>query len=412
MEILVVAPYPPYPPRFGGATRVFHLVRMLAREHRVTVLCLASAAERVALAPLGEICAAVHCVDYPPGATRKRLYQLRSLVGRPYSYYSNYSPAMDAALAALLARQRFDLVQFEFGDAAPYYAMPPGVIRVLDEHNVEYALLERTWRQTGAPLRRLYYRLEAAKLRREELAVARRVDAILTTSAVDRDTLAAAVPGVPIEVVPNGVDTDYFTPGAPSEAVDPTAVLFTGAIDYHPNTDGVLYYGAEVLPRVRAAAPEAVFTVVGKDPPASVRALAGERVVVTGAVPDVRPWMRRAAVFVVPLRVGGGTRLKILEAMASGRAVVSTSLGCEGIETTPGEDILVADTPAAFADAVVRCLRDPALRARLGARGRALVERRYRWEVIGDALNDVYRGLVAAGRGRVAARNGTPCPRG
>jgi sugar transferase (PEP-CTERM/EpsH1 system associated) len=398
MDILVLAPYPPYPPRFGGATRIFHLVRMLAREHRVTVLCLASPAERAALAPLREICASVHTADYPPGVARKRLYQLRSLVGRPYAYHLNYSPELAATLTRLLARQRFDAVQLEFGDVAPFYPVPPGVVRVLDAHNVEYQVLERTYRQVRSPLRRLYYRVEASKLRRAELGLCRRVDAILTTSEVDRATLAAEVSGVPMHVIPNGVDTAYFTPGDGAEAVDPSSVLFTGAIDYHPNTDGVLHFCADILPRIHAAAPEAVFTVVGKEPPAAVQALAGPGVMITGAVPDVRPWMRRAAVFVVPLRMGGGTRLKILEAMASERAVVSTSLGCEGIDVTPGEDILIADTPAAFAQAVVRCLRDPGLRARLGARGRALVERRYRWEVVGDALSAVYGHLVAPRR--------------
>lgn len=391
MNILVFAPYPPYPPRFGGAARVYHLLRVLAREHRVTLLCFASPAEAAELPPLRELGVAVHTVDYPPAARWKRLYQLRSLVARAYCDYLHASRQMTAALDALLARQRFDLVQVEFGDFGGYYTLPGSVIRILDEHNVEYRLFERTWRQEQSPLRRLYYRLEARKLRHDELDACRRVDAILTTSDVDRAILAPQVDGTPIRVVPNGVDTSFFTPG-PAPA-DPTRVVFTGAIDYQPNTDGVRYFCAEIWPRIRQAAPDTTFAIVGKDPPPQVRALAGDRVLVTGTVPDVRPWMRSAAVFVVPLRVGGGTRLKILEAMATGRAVVSTSLGCEGLDVTPGEDILVADTPAGFADAVVRCLREPALRDQLGARGRALVERRYRWDAIGAGLSDFYREL-------------------
>lgn len=391
----MLTPYAPYPPRFGGAVRVYHLVRMLAREHQVHLLCFASPEERAAVGPLRDICADVETVDHPPGARRKRLYQLRSVVVRPYSYYTSYSPVMAATLARLLAQRRFDLVQLEFGDMAPYYEVPATIPRVLDEHNVEYQLLERSSRQGRSALRRLYNRLQAWKLRHAELAACRRADAILTTSEVDRAALAPDVPEVPIRVIPNGVDSSFFTPDGGPE--DPRSVLFTGAIDYYPNTDGVLSFAAEVWPRIRAVAPEAMFTVVGKDPPPRVRALARDGIVVTGTVPDVRPWMRRAAVFVVPLRVGSGTRLKILEALATGRAVVSTSLGCEGLDVTPGDDILVADTPQAFADAVVRCLRDPGLRERLGARGRALVERRYRWEAIGNALSDVYD-LVGAGR--------------
>jgi glycosyltransferase involved in cell wall biosynthesis len=189
----------------------------------------------------------------------------------------------------------------------------------------------------------------------------------------------------PIRVVPNGVDTEFFRLG--TEAERPLELLFTGAMNYAPNADGVAHFCAEILPRIRAVVPDVSLSVVGRDPPPRIQSLARGGVTITGTVPDVRPWMNRAAVFVVPLRVGGGTRLKILEALASGRAVVSTSLGCEGLDVKHGDNILVADTPAAFADAVVRCLRDPGLRRELGARGRALVEQRYRWDAIGLGLS-------------------------
>jgi sugar transferase (PEP-CTERM/EpsH1 system associated) len=398
MRILVVAPYPPYPPRFGGAARIYHLLRVLARDHRITLLSFASPDEAADMRPLADLGIEVHTVPRAPARSprRKRLYQLRSLVGRTYSHYSLWSPRMAAGLDGLLSRRRFDVVQLEFGDLAGSYAVAPGPLRVLDEHNVEYRFLERLERQERSRLRRLFYRLEARKLRDDELAACRRADAILTTSDVDRATLAPDVGTTPIRVVPNGVDTTFFTPG-PAGNGRPRLV-FTGAIDYQPNTDAVLHFCAEIWPRVRRAAPEATLAIVGKDPPPAVLALAGEGVTVTGTVPDVRPWMQSATAFVVPLRTGGGTRLKILEALASGRAVVSTSLGCEGLEVTPGRDILVADEPAAFADAVLRCVGDPALRARLGAAGRALVEERYRWEAIGANLADFYQELLARRR--------------
>ena len=390
MEVLVVAPYPPYPPLFGGAARVYHLLRTLAAEHRITLLCFASRAEREQLGPLHDICAAVHTVEYPTGTRWRRLYQTRSLLGRAYFYYVGYSRQMGRALARLLTRQWFDVIQTEFSHMA-YYRIPPGPLRILDEHNVEYRVLERTWRQERDPIRRVYTHVQADKFRRDELAACRRADAVLTTSETDREVLAPALAGMPMRVVPNGVDTEFFSPTDQPE--DPTRLLFTGAMNYAPNADGVGYFCSEIWGHIRAARPSTSLAIVGKEPPPHVRHLADDRIVVTGTVPDVRPWMRQASVFVVPLRVGGGTRLKILEALACGRAVVSTSLGCEGLEVTDGKDILVADTASKFADAVLRCLGDPGLRRALGRQGRAVVERRYRWEAIAKDLSDFYREL-------------------
>jgi sugar transferase (PEP-CTERM/EpsH1 system associated) len=394
VEILVLSPYPPHPQAFGAATRVHHLVRSLAREHRVTVLCFEGPAA-------GDLGVDVHLVAPPAAARRRRLHQLRALVGGPYSGRTHYSPAMARALARLLAKRRFDLIQVEGGDMAPYYRLPSTTLRVVDEHNVEYQLLEQTGRQAPSLFRRVFNRVEARKLRPLEVAACCSADVVLTTSEIDRTTLAAAAPGTPIHVIPNGVDTRFFAPDG--EPDDPASVVFTGAMDYYPNGDGVRLFATEIWPQVRRQVPRSVFSVVGKNPPTAVRALAGDGIVVTGTVLDVRPWMRRAAVFVVPLRIGSGTRLKILEAFATGRAVVSTSIGCAGLDVTPGEELLVADTPQTFADAVVRCLRDPALRARLAARARALVERRYRWDAIGDNLNDLYRDLA-----RRSGRAGEP----
>ena len=393
--MLVLSPYPPYPPSFGAAARVYHLVRGLARQHEVTLLCFASPAERAELGPVLELCRAVHTVDRPGGMRRPRLYQLWSLVGRAYSFYAGYSLAMQRLLSATLGARRFDVVQIEFSQMA-YYSLPTDVIRILDEHNVEHALLEQISQRERTPLRRLYAAVQSRKFRRDELEACRRMDAILTTSELDRAALAPHVGKTPIRVVPNGVDTTYFAPGGTEQ---PASLVFVGAMNYLPNADGAVRFCEEILPRVRTAVPEVTFAIVGREPPAWLVQRSHDGVSVTGTVPDVRPWMQQAAVFVVPLGIGSGTRLKILEALACGRAVVSTSLGCQGLEVTHGDDILIADTPAAFAETVVRCLRDPALRTRLGARGRALVERRYRWDVIGRELSDFHQEL-ATGRRR------------
>lgn len=393
MQILIVSKCVPYPPSFGGAARVYHLARVLARDHGVSLLCYGSAAEREHVATLAARSIEVQTVPPPPGARWRRLYQARSLVGRPFHYYNFYSGAMTRALHATLARRRFDVVQIEFSEMA-YHPVPPGPIRILDEHNVEFLLLDRVWRQERKPLRRLYGRVHARKFRPDELAACRRMNAVLTTSDKDRSVLRAEGIDVPMHVIPNGVDVEFFTPD--QAPVQRPRLLFTGAINYVPNTDAVIHFCRDILPAVRTAVPEVSFAIVGRDPPGRVRRLTGPSVVVTGTVPDVRPWMREATVFVVPLRSGSGTRLKILEALASGCAVVSTSIGCEGLDVTHGEDILIADTPAEFAQAVVRSLRDPELRARLGARGRTLVERQYRWDAIGGTLSALYTELLEA----------------
>jgi sugar transferase (PEP-CTERM/EpsH1 system associated) len=407
VEILVVAPYVPYPPWFGGAARVYHLLRVLARDHRVTLLCFAAPGDKESLPPLRAVCAEIHTVPHPGGARWRRLFQAVSLVGRPYYWYAYHSRRLDAALRRLLASRRFDLVQTEFAQMA-YHGVPGGVPWVLDEHNVEYLLFERTLREERSLTRQLYALVQARKFRRDEVAACRRADAVLVTSETDGGLLGPETDGVPIRVVPNGVDTAYFTPG-PGPG-DGRRLLFTGAMNYAPNADGIARFCAEVLPRVQADAPGTTLTIVGREPPEAVRRLAGPLVRVTGTVPDVRPFMHEAGVFVVPLRVGSGTRLKILEALACGRAVVSTSLGCEGLAVTPGRDILVADTPATFAAAVLRCLRDPAARAELGRNGRALVERQYRWEAIGDDLTAFYRDLRPAARTRPVAAGWRPAP--
>jgi glycosyltransferase involved in cell wall biosynthesis len=265
-----------------------------------------------------------------------------------------------------------------------YYRLPGGVPTVLDLHNVEYEVLVRA---AGAPgvgaVRRVYSQAEAVKFRRDEPRLWRRFTALLTTSERDRQQVLAHAPGLQVTVVPNGVDTAFFHPAPPDyvrTGAEPT-VVFTGMMAYYPNQDGVLYFAEQIWPLVRREIPAARFIVVGTDPPPAIRALAeGDNgITVTGAVPDVRPYVWEADLCVVPLRIGGGTRLKIVEALAMEKAIVSTTIGCEGIDVTPGKTLAVADTPATFAAATVELLRSPKRRVTLGQAGRALALARYDW---------------------------------
>jgi glycosyltransferase involved in cell wall biosynthesis len=222
-------------------------------------------------------------------------------------------------------------------------------------------------------------------------------DQNIMMSSLDAEALAARCPGARTAVVPNGVDTCYF---APDDTPEETALVYAGGMNMFANRDAVLWFLRETWPLIRAQVPAARFFAVGQDPPPELLAVAAldPQVVVTGKVPDVRPYIRRAAVYVVPLRVGGGTRLKVLDGLSLGKAMVSTSIGCEGIAVEPARHLLVADTPAAMADAAVSLLRSQEQRQQLGTAARQLIESRYAWPIIGRQLLSAYDEATARKR--------------
>jgi glycosyltransferase involved in cell wall biosynthesis len=254
----------------------------------------------------------------------------------------------------------------------------PSAPTVLFEHNVEYMIWKRLADVEGSQWRRALLTLEWRKMRRYEAAACRRAALTIAVSETDRALLQADAPNARICTIPTGVDTSYFRPDASRETA--SSLVFTGAMDWYPNEDAIIHFIEAILPAIRREIPGTALAVVGRNPGERLRrAAAAVQVEVTGTVDDVRPYMAKAAVYVVPLRVGGGTRLKIFEALAMGKAVVTTTVGAEGLPVTPGEHLLQADDPADFARAVVTLLRDRGLRDKLGVGGRRLVEERYSW---------------------------------
>jgi glycosyltransferase involved in cell wall biosynthesis len=309
-------------------------------------------------------------------------------------------PRVGRAIRALLAAERFDAVVFQEMTVADH-RLPPGPRVVIEEHNLEYELMQRSAAEARSTSRRLHYALEAAALKRVELGLLARADLVSVTSEREQELLGALLPGANVVVTPNGVDTEAFAPD-PARAETPGRVIFTGFMDYHPNEQAAHYFADTIWPRVRAEVPNATWYLVGAHPPASFKRLAAlPGVTVTGPVAETQPYLAAAALAIAPLRVGGGTRIKILEALAMGKAVVTTPLGCEGLDVRSGEHLLVADNPGEFAHAVIRLLRDDARRARLGAAGRALVERQYSWARSGRALVQAVEQCVAE-RGETA----------
>ncbi len=404
MKILFVTLCLPSPPRFGAQRRVHGLMEALAREHEVSVVSLVDPADDdggASLRATRAYCARVVTVPNErhmvPG-TARRLTQLRSLFSRrSYEGIACHDPAFQRAIDETLAADRFDVVSVEGALLAIYRFAREGrrPVLCLDEHNIEYDLLRRIATAEGSAWRRAYSAVNWRKLRREELRAWRTFDGCAVTSERDEELLRSGVPGARTAVVPNGVDVESFAPMT-GEARDPKTILFFGAISYYPNTEALLFFFRKILPIVRVRHPGVKVKVVGPKPPESILAWKSDDVEITGLVDDVRPHIARACCVIAPLRIGGGTRLKILEAMAMGRAVVSTSIGAEGLAVTPEKDILLGDTPEDFAAQIGRVFGDPALVGRLGAAARDLVVARYSWQASVRRLTEFYDRLLVA----------------
>jgi polysaccharide biosynthesis protein PslH len=347
-------------------------------------------------------CREVVLVPNPAGrkGLAKRLQQVRSLASiRSFERLRVTLPALQQALNRILRARRFDVVNLEFPylghydlRQAPQGQKPPSL--VVDSHEIAYDLARQFARADASFYRRLYAGANWRKLRREELKTYREADGVYLCSAVDAQRLLDQVPGVRTAVVPNAADVEYYQPRPTDPRPDGRTVVYFGLLSTVPNIDGVTYFGQSIWPRITTAHPEARWKIIGGHPPPSLQALAGPRTELTGFVADLRPHLAAAQVVVVPLRLGGGTRLKIVEAMAMGKAIVSTTLGAEGIEAIPGRDLLIENEPAAFADAVNRLLSDPGLAARIGQSARQLAVDRYGWGGAARTLEGFYRRIL------------------
>jgi len=405
LRVLFVTPYLPSPPRFGGQRRLHGLISGVAASHEASVLSLVDPDEdqTEAIRATSAYCRRVVTVPNPLsgyGNTYKRALQLRSLLSsRSFERMVHAEPLITDALDRMLAAAEYDLVQFEFVHTATYGTPRAERLRsrvpfILDEHNIEYDILARTAHGGAGLARRAFSAIDGRKVRAEEIGAWACLDGCTLTSERDRDELLSQAPWTRTAVVRNGVDLDAFRPG--SAAQEPRSVLFFGAIDYYPNTEGLLFFLDEVMPKLRATMPGVHLRIVGRRPPACITERRGRDVEVTGAVDDVRPYIERAAVVVVPLRIGGGTRLKILEAMAMGKAVVSTTLGAEGLDVVPERDLSIADDAAGLAAKIGALLDDPERRARLGVAARRFVEESHGWSASVARLTGFYEEILAA----------------
>ncbi|MEI2689499.1 MAG: glycosyltransferase family 4 protein [Anaerolineae bacterium] len=399
MNILFLSTWFPHPPDNGSKLRVYHLLRGLAERHEVTLLSFAFATARPdAPGELDAWCRAVRTVPIDPyeanrAGTLHTFLSPRPVASRPIA-------AMSRLAAETLAARPFDAVIASTGMTIDYaLAAPPGVVRVLEEHNAMTRWAWEDYRQATGALSRARRWLSWRKNRWYETRTFSRFDLLTMVSEADRQATADALGrrGPRVEVVPNGVDCAHNRPGLARPR--PAALVFNGSLTYSANYDAMRWFLAEVWPRIRAQIPEATLAITGSTAGVDLAGLAlDDRVTLLGFVEDVRIPVAEAAVAVAPIRQGGGTRLKILEAMALGTPVVATSKGAEGHDVIDGQHLLLADDPQPFAAAVLRLLADDALAARLRRNARQLVEQRYDWHTIGRRFLALVEETVQAQR--------------
>lgn len=402
LRVLLVSTQFPLPTRSGFTMRVYHLTRHLARRHDVTLLSYVDDAASDSVASMRDV-VPVEPVEYEwPRGARKRLAQATSVASRtPFICRLMHTRAMQRALDRLCHAIDYDIVQLESSPLCTF-RLPPRPRLVLDEHNIEYEVFERMHRSERSLSRRLFSRLEAHRFRELEQACWRRADGVAVTSERENAIVRSQAGATPTAVVPNGVDLEYFRPAA--SPPDPETAVFIGALDYRPNLDAAMHLVDDIWPLVTARHPAARLTIGGRGAREVSNRLRRRGVILIGEVPDVRPYLERAAVVVVPIRMGGGTRLKVIEGLAMGKAMVATRLGAEGVNVENGEHLLIADAPQEFAAAVVDLFENSDLAARLAVAARARMEREYGWPLAADRLEQLYERVLLRTPSGAAAR--------
>lgn len=394
MRLLVIAPEVPYPPHGGGKSRAYNLLSRIGGQAELSLICFSHSQEEEEAAEGLRPLFPVRTVPYevPPGYRAMQesaglpavYHYLRALLADPLPFLVSYfrSPSMQQAVREGLSGN-YDAVYVITSMMAQFLPKPARSRAILDLWNVE-ALVQQREMEKARGRARIEQAIEFAKMLRYERRQFETFGACIAVSDPEKQAVLKIAPSARVQVVENGVDIDHFHPL--DTPIEPNSLTFTGTMKYKPNEEAALYFCSRILPLIRAQEPDVAVRIVGDAPPESIRSLASESVEVTGWVSDTRPYLASAAVVVVPLLSGGGSRLKITEALATGKAVVSTSLGAEGLELEPDRHLLIADTPDDFARAVVGLMSDPYRARELGGEGRRRVLERYSWDRLASRL--------------------------
>ena len=398
MRILYITDYIPYPPVAGDLIRNYNLIRCVASHHQVSVVGFVDENEPSEnISALQKFCERVETAPLPHRSKMARIpWVLRYfLAGIPFEFEFLRSELLGKKIKHLMSDIDFDIVQFEHSRMAPYLSALPledRSKRVLTFHNVAASQYKRISNIAQTPVGRMRTWVYSHMLRWWEPRYAERFDRCITVSENDRMELLKANPRLKIDVVSNGINAKEYRP-LDHNSCKP-ALLFVGSLGYAPNADGIIWFCNNILPHLRNEIDDIQVWIVGISPPPEVIKLNGDGVHVTGRVDDVVPYYEKSAISIVPLRAGGGTRLKILESMALGRPVVSTTIGCEGLDVIDGHHLLIGDSPEQFARNVTRLLKDSILYRQISENARKLVVKTYDWNVIVGKLLDVYSNIV------------------
>lgn len=399
MNILFLSTRSPYPLISGHSLRTYHILKGAAANHEVTLLTFVQLKEELKKANVDHLrsfCTAVHQFRIPTDTSRAKLGTalfLNLFSPLPFVAQKYDAPEMRKKIREIIEQQKIDIIHVDMLPLSTHINEFPNIPKILVNHNVESLRLYRWFQNEKNILKKIYLGIQYRKLRRYEINSMKHYDSCVVVSEADKFILVKMGVRSNIFVVPNGTDTEFFKPQGLE--VDRHSVIWLGHMDVHTNRDAAIYFWREIFPLILKKLPRVRMTFAGTSPPGEIveGAKTNGNVSVTGFVEDIRPHVEQAAVFVVPIRIGSGTRLKILDAMAMKKAIVSTSVGCEGLRVTDDENILIADTPEDFADKVVKVIMDDGMRQKLGENARRLAKE-YDWRHQCKIQDQVYRQVV------------------